>query len=71
MQDDQKDQVLLCANESMQVVLRLNTAAVGGFLKQYNLKRPCTATAGNKPKSLRLEWCCLPWPGTTFTFYSD
>lgn len=72
MHDDQKDQELLCANESIEVVLRLNTAAVCRFSKQdNNLKRLCVTTAGNKPKSLRLERCCLPRPCTTFSFCSD
>lgn len=39
MHDDQKDQVLLCANKSIEVALRLNTAAVCGFLKTRQLEK--------------------------------
>lgn len=39
MQDDQKDQVLLRANESTEVVLRLNAVADCGFLKARQLDK--------------------------------
>lgn len=51
MQDDQKDQVLLCANESIEVLLsRLRVFVDSFFFKRDILKGLSTTTAGEKTK---------------------
>lgn len=72
MQDDQKDSLPICANDTFKVPLWLNTAAFPGFsLNVIKLEKTIYKNAENKLKSGSLECACLPNPGTTFTLYGD
>lgn len=69
MQDDQKDPLLVSANDTIKVPLWLHTADSPGFLHKQSLKR--YKSAENKLESLSLGCSHLPRPGTTFTLYGD
>lgn len=72
MQDDQKDPLPVCANDTIEVPLWLHTAAFPGFSqKVIKLEKTMHKNAENKLKSLSSERACLPRPGTTFTLYGD
>lgn len=72
MQDDQKDPLPICANDTIKVPLWLNTAAFPGFsLKVIKLEKTIYTNAENKLKPLGLECACVPRPGTTLTLYGD
>lgn len=72
MQDDQKDPLPLCANDTVKVPLWLYTAAFPGFSHEViKLEKTIYKNAENKLKSLSLECACLPRPGTTFTLYGE
>lgn len=72
MQDDQKDPWPICANDTVRVLLWLNTAAFPGFSqKVIKLEKTIYKNAENKLKSLGLECACVPRPGTPLTLYGD
>lgn len=73
MQDDQKDPLSICANDTIKVPLWLDTAAFPGFSYEevIKLEKTIYKNAENKLKSISLECARLPRPGTTFTLYGN
>ena len=70
MQDDQKDPLPICANDTFKVPLWLNTAASPGFSHAViKLEKTIYIKMLEKNKSLGLECACVPRPGTTLTLY--
>lgn len=78
MQDDQKQPLPICANDTVTVPLWLHTAAFLGFSREV-IKLKKTIYENAKKKTLQQNFAkhCvwnvpfLPRPGTTFTLYGE